>query len=260
MDRPMLIAHRGGALESPENTMAAFRHAIEVGMRFVELAVQMTRDAELVVIHDETLDRTTTGAGAVRDYTLEELRRFDAGVKFGPQFTGEVVPTLREVLDLCVENGVGVVIELKAPELNPGLEEKVAALVGEMWLKGAENLWCISFHHEAIRRMRALDAAVPLGYLYLPTTENFAQADDTVQAVCPYFGLCLQHPEQVEKAHELGKIVFVYTVNDVEDMRRLAEVGVDGMVSDLPALLMEALKGGTRSVSRSEQGSGGPLL
>jgi len=241
MDRPIVIAHRGGALEVPENTMAAFRHAIHIGMRFVELDVQMTRDGELVVIHDETLDRTTTGVGLVSGYTLDEVRRFDAGVKFGPQFAGEVVPTLREVLELCVENGVGVVIELKALELNPGMEEKVAALIGEMWLRGAENLWCISFDHAAIRRMRALDAALPLGYLYLPTTENFAEADDVVQAVCPYFELCLQHPEQVERAHGLGKFVFVYTVNDAGDMRRLAQVGVDGMVTDRPTLLMEGL-------------------
>lgn len=241
MDRPILIAHRGGALEVPENTMVAFRHAIHIGMRFIELDVQMTRDGELVVIHDETLDRTTTGVGLVSGYTLDEVQQFDAGVKFGLQFAGEVVPTLREVLELCVENGVGVVIELKALELNPGMEERVAALVGEMWLRGAENLWCISFDHAAIKRMRALDAALPLGYLYLPTTENFAQVDDTVQAVCPYFELCLQHPEQVERAHELGKFVFVYTVNDAGDMRRLTHLGVDGMVTDRPTLLMEGL-------------------
>jgi glycerophosphoryl diester phosphodiesterase len=241
MDRPILIAHRGGALEAPENTMAAFRHAIHIGMRFVELDTQMTRDGELVVIHDETLDRTTTGVGLVSGYILDQVRQFDAGVKFGPQFAGEVVPTLREALDLCMDNGVGVVIKLKALELNPGMEEKVAALLGEMWLRGAENLWCISFDRAAIRRMRALDAALPLGYLYLPTVENFAEADDVVQVVCPYFGLCLQHPEQVERAHELGKFVFVYTVNDAEDMRRLASVGVDGMVTDRPTLLMEAL-------------------
>jgi glycerophosphoryl diester phosphodiesterase len=238
MELPILIAHRGGSLEAPENTMAAFRHAIELGMRFVELDVQMTRDGELVVIHDETLDRTTDGSGPVRDYTLEEIRRFDAGSSFDIQYAGERVPTLREVLELCVGAGVGVVIELKAPEINMGMEEKVAAIVGEMWTRGAENIWCISFHHDAIRKMRSLDAAMPLGYLYMPG-EDFAQPDDTVQAVCPYFVDAIQHPEQVARAHQLGKFVFIYTANEEAHMRRLVEAGVDGMVSDRPTLLLQ---------------------
>src|SRR6188474_1210870 len=124
-NKPILIAHRGGSLEAPENTMAAFRHAIEVGMRLVELDVQLSSDGEMVVIHDETLDRTTDGTGAVHDYTLEELRQFDAGTKFGPQFVGERIPTLREVLELCLDKGAGVVIELKAPDINESVEEKV---------------------------------------------------------------------------------------------------------------------------------------
>ena len=242
MDRPILIAHRGGSLEAPENTMGAFRHAIEIGMKFVELDVQMTLDGEMVVIHDETVDRTTDGTGAVQSFLFDDLRRLDAGVKFGTDWAGEKIPTLREVLELCIDNGVGVVVELKSPHLNPGIEEKVAALVGEMWTRGAENIWCISFDHEAIRRMRGLDAALMLGYLFPPGAEEFAVADDTVQAVCPYFGSCLEHPEQVAEAHRLGKFVFVYTVDREEDMRRLVEVGVDGMVSDRPSVLL-AMRG-----------------
>ena len=238
MDRPILIAHRGGSLEAPENTLGAFRHAIEIGMKYVELDVQMTRDGEMVVIHDETVDRTTDGTGAVQGYRFDDLRRLDAGFRFGPEWTGERIPTLREVLELCVDNGVGVVVELKSPHLNPGIEEKVAALVGEMWTRGAENIWCISFDHEAIRRMRRLDGALMLGYLFPPGAEEFAVADDTVQAVCPYFGSCLEHPDQVVEAHRLGKFVFVYTVDREEDMRRLVEVGVDGMVSDRPSVLL----------------------
>lgn len=237
MNTPLLIAHRGGSLEAPENTMASFRHAVEVGMRSVELDVQMTRDGALVVIHDSTLDRTTDGTGAISSYTLEELQRFDAGAKFDPQYAGERIPTLRAVLELCVEAGVGVVIELKEPRLYPGIVLKVAALVGEMWTRGSENIWCISFDHASIREMRQLDPAVPLGYLY-PPGEHFGEADSVVQAVCPYFGSALQYPEDVARAHELGKFVFVYTVDDPEDIRRLAEIGVDGMVTDRPAALL----------------------
>jgi glycerophosphoryl diester phosphodiesterase len=237
----ILIAHRGGSLEAPENTMAAFRHAIEIGMKYVELDVQLTRDGEMVVIHDETLDRTTDGSGAVQDYTLEELREFDAGIKFSEEFRGERIPTVREVMELCTLRGVGVVVEIKEPGINKGVEEKLAGLLGEMWMRGAENIWCISFDHDAIRRMRELDASLPLGFLYEWNTPNFVSADEAVQAVCPYFASALANPEQVAEAHRLGKFVLVYTVNEAEHMRALVAAGIDGMVSDRPSLLLETL-------------------
>lgn len=237
MDFPILIAHRGGSLEAPENTLAAFRHAIEIGMRYVELDVQMSRDGELMVIHDETLDRTTNGHGPVGDYTFEELRKLDAGSHFRPQFAGETIPTLREVMELCVDAGVGVVIEIKSPHLYVGMEEKVAALLAEMYTSGAENIWCISFDHGAIRKLRTLDAALPLGYLYEWHEQTFVHPDETVQAYCPYFRTALAHPEQIKEAHALGKLVFVYTVDDEADMRQVAAAGIDGMVSDRPTLL-----------------------
>jgi glycerophosphoryl diester phosphodiesterase len=204
----------------------------------VELDVQMSSDGELVVIHDDTLDRTTTGSGPVGALTFAELRQLDAGAQFGPQFAGQQIPTLREVLDMCVGAGVGVVIELKSPHLYTGLVEKTAALLGEMWIKGAENLWCISFDHDAIRRLRALDPTVPLGYLYEYYETEFVQPDDVVQAHCPYYRTALAHPEQVARAHELGKLVFVYTVDDEEDVSSLASIGVDGLVTDRPAALL----------------------
>ena len=235
---PFIIAHRGGSLEAPENTLASFKHAVDVGAKFVELDVQMSSDGELVIIHDDTLDRTTTGSGPVGYLTFDELREFDAGVKKGDKWKGEKIPTLREVLDLCVGAGVGVVIELKSPHLYPGMVEKVAALLGEMWMKGAENLWCISFDHDAIRRMRALDATVHLGDLFEPYAQEFVYPDDTVQAYCPYYKTALAHPDQVARAHELGKLVFDYTVDTEEEIRRLAEIGVDGLVTDRPGALL----------------------
>jgi glycerophosphoryl diester phosphodiesterase len=236
---PIIIAHRGGSLEAPENTLASFRHAISIGAKYVELDVQMTSDGEMVVIHDDTLDRTTDGSGPVGALTFVELRRLDAGSHFGPQFKGERIPTLREVLDLCVDAGVGVVIELKSPQLYPGLVDKTAGLLVEMWLRGAENLWCISFDHDAIRQMRSLDRTVPLGYLYEPHAQQFVYPDETVQAYCPYFRTALAHPDQVEQAHRLGKLVFVYTVDSEDEVRRLTAAGVDGMVTDRPEALLK---------------------
>jgi glycerophosphoryl diester phosphodiesterase len=235
---PFIIAHRGGSLEAPENTLASFKHAVDVGAKFVELDVQMSSDGVLVIIHDETLDRTTNGSGPVGDLTFDELRELDAGVKKGDKWKGEKIPTLREVLDLCVGAGVGVVIELKSPDLYTGMVEKVAALLGEMWIEGAENLWCISFDHDAIRRMRTHDATVPLGYLFEPYAQDFVYHDDTVQVYCPYYKTALAHPDQVARAHELGKLVFVYTVDTEDEIRQLAEIGVDGLVTDRPGALL----------------------
>jgi glycerophosphoryl diester phosphodiesterase len=237
MGQPILIAHRGGSLEAPENTLAAFRHAIELGMRYVELDVQMSSDGEMVVIHDETLDRTTNGNGPVSSLTLQELRKLDAGSHFGPQYAGEPIPTLREVLELCTSAGVGVVVELKSPSLYPGMVQKVIALVGEMRKRGGVNILCISFEHSAIREARALDEIIPLGYLYEYFEQEFVQPDDAIQAYCPYFGTALARPDQVAKAHELGKLVFVYTVNEEEDIRQITAAGIDGLVSDRPSLL-----------------------
>jgi glycerophosphoryl diester phosphodiesterase len=144
-------------------------------------------------------------------------------------------------MELCVGAGVGVVVEIKEPSINKGVEEKVAALLGEISLRGAESIWCISFDHDSIRRMRELDAALPLGFLYEWNASSFVSADGAVQAVCPYFASALAYPEQVAEAHRLGKFVLVYTVNEEEQMRALVEAGIDGMVSDRPALLLKTL-------------------
>jgi glycerophosphoryl diester phosphodiesterase len=240
-DGPLAIAHRGGVAEAPENTLAAFRHALSLGIRWFELDVQMSHDGELVVIHDETVDRTTGGSGPVGSMTYGELRRLDAGSWFGPDFKGEVVPNLREVLELCAAHGSGVLVELKSPHLYPGLESKVATLLGELRSQGARNFWCISFDHAAIRRLHELDGELPLGYLYLPWVTNFARPDDTVQAYCPFYLTASSHPEQVARAHELGKWVFVWTVNDEPAMRAAMEIGVDGIISDEPSVLLKVL-------------------
>lgn len=235
--KPMLIAHRGGSLEAPENTLASFRHAINVGAEYVELDVQMSKDGVLVVIHDETLDRTTNGSGSIGDYTYAELKKLDAGSHFAPEYRGETIPTLRDVLELCASAGVGVVLELKSPHLYAGLVEKTVALLAEMEAQGAQNYWCISFDHDAIRQVRVLDPTMPLGYLYEPQEQTFVYPDDTVQAYCPYFRTALAHPDQVARALSMGKHVLVYTVNDADDIRRLSEIGVAGIVTDRPAAL-----------------------
>jgi glycerophosphoryl diester phosphodiesterase len=145
------------------------------------------------------------------------------------------------VLELCAAERAGVLVELKSPHLYPGLVEKVVALAGEV--RGADNIWCISFDHPTIWRMRGLDAALPLGYLFMPQVKSFAVSDETVQAVLPFYLTAAQCPEQIEQAHRLGKQVFVWTVNDGAAMRHMAELGVNGIASDHPSLLLHVFRG-----------------
>jgi len=115
MSGPLLIAHRGGAAEAPENTLAAFRRALSLGVRWFELDVQMSRDRELVVIHDNTMDRTTNGTGEVGSLLFEGLRKLDAGSWFDPQYRGEPIPTLREALELFASHGAGALVVRRRP-------------------------------------------------------------------------------------------------------------------------------------------------
>lgn len=236
---PTLVAHRGGAAEAPENTLAAFRHALSLGIRWFELDVQMSRDGELVVIHDQTVDRTTNGTGEVGSLLLQELRTLDAGSWFGGQFRGERVPTLRETLELCIAEDAGVLIELKSPQLYPGMEEKVAALLSEAGLAGGNHFWCISFDHAAIDRLRELAPDVPLGYLYRSDVASFVPDSDTIEAALPHFSLAARYPDQIARAHESGKRVFTWTVNTKADIELMVALGVDAIISDHPSLLVE---------------------
>lgn len=241
-NRPLLIAHRGGAAEAPENTLGAFRRALNLGIRWFELDVQMTTDGALVVIHDDTVDRTTNGTGPVAAYSFEQIRNLDAGSQFSPEFAGEKIPTLREVLDLCAEQGAGVFIELKSPHLYPRIEEKVASLLGELWTQGVHNMWCISFDPAAVARMHEIDPLLSLGQLYGLQTEGFPSHSEVFDAVLPHFAMAAHFPEQVSEAHRNGKQVIVWTVNRPEDMRQMAELGVDGIMSDNPSLLLDTLR------------------
>lgn len=234
---PTLVAHRGGAAEASENTLAAFHHALSHGIRWFELDVQMSRDGALVVIHDQTVDRTTNGTGDVGSLLLEELHRLDAGSWFGAEYQGERIPTLREVLELCALHGAGLLIELKSPHLYPGVEQKVISLLRELDLQDTQRFWCISFDHAAIDRLCDLGHDLPLGYLYTSDVSDFVPKSDAIQATLPHFTTAAHYPAQIARAHELGKRVFTWTVNTEADMRLMARLGVDGIVSDSPSLL-----------------------
>lgn len=231
------VAHRGATAYSPENTIAAFNLAVDMKADYIEIDVQRSKDGELVLIHDTTVDRTTDGTGKVGDLTFEELRSLDAGSWKGEQFAGEPIPTFEEILDLY-RGKVGILIELKAPELYPGIEEQVAAALIERNLDKPQNEKIIiqSFNFESIKKMDQLLPQVPIGVL----TSN--RADTTLEALQefstyadwfnPSYGIVTE--ELVNQVHSLGMQIGSWTVRSQEAADFLFEMGVDAIISDYP--------------------------
>ncbi|WP_079505567.1 glycerophosphodiester phosphodiesterase [Mesobacillus jeotgali] len=231
------VAHRGAAGYAPENTIAAFDKGLDMKADYIEIDVQRSKDGELVVIHDTTVDRTTDGTGKVGDLTLQELRSLDAGSFKGEQFAGEKIPTFEEVLDRY-HGKIGILIELKAPELYPGIEEAVADALKERNLDKPQNDKIIiqSFNFESMQKMDSLLPKVPIGVLTsskLHTTDaallEFAKYADLFN---PSYGLVSK--ELVEKVHNLGMEIQSWTVRSPEAAQFLIDMKVDGIITDYP--------------------------
>lgn len=231
------VAHRGATAYTPENTIAAFDLAVDMKADYIEIDVQRSKDGELVLIHDTTVDRTTDGTGKVGDLTLQQLRSLDAGSWKGEQFAGEPIPTFEEILD-HYHGKIGILIELKAPELYPGIEEQVAAALIERNLHKPQNEKIIiqSFNFESIKKMDQLLPKVPIGVL----TSN--RADTTLEALQefstyadwfnPSYGIVTE--ELVNQVHSLGMQIGSWTVRSQEAADFLFEMGVDAIISDYP--------------------------
>ncbi len=232
----MRIAHRGASADFPENTLRAFEEALALGVDAIELDCQLSADGELVVIHDETLERTTDGLGPVCAHTWAELRRLDAGLWKNERFRGLGIPRLIDVLDLVAGRAL-VNVELKSAEDVGRIERPVTALVEEC---GAmERVVFSSFHTEAVRGVRSVAGWARLGMLCqrAPVSAAMALAEE-LGAGCVVPRRKLVDAALVEEAHRRGLGVWVWTVNQPGDMRRLRALGVDAMFSDHPARLV----------------------
>jgi glycerophosphoryl diester phosphodiesterase len=196
-----IIAHRGGPKYAPENTMAAFRNAIDQSADWLEFDVQMTKDGALVVIHDETVDRTTDGTGAVRDLTLEQIRALDAG-------QGEKVPTFQEVLELAKTRGVKILPETKFAHLYPGVEEKMLqALEQADYL---DRTVIQSFEPDSLERLHTLEPRANLCALYGLWQFNVGAPPGEAKFVCPMAEMVLLNPSMIRQAHKEGRPAFIW--------------------------------------------------
>ncbi len=233
---PVIIAHRGDSANAPENTLAAFRMAAEKGADAIEFDVKLSADGEVIVLHDQTVDRTTDGRGDVRRLPLAALRDLEAGARFKERFPGERIPTLEEVFE-AVGTRLHMNIEL-TNYATPGdaLVEKVAALVRKHAMQ--ERVLFSSFFACNLRRAKALLPEAPRGQLAWRgwlgwPARTFGWRGQF--ALHPY--LTDVTPALVSHLHRAGKRVFVWTVNAEADMNHLLSLGVDGIFTDDPALL-----------------------
>jgi glycerophosphoryl diester phosphodiesterase len=226
------IAHRGASGRAPENTHAAFAAALALGAEAIELDCQLSSDGELVVIHDETLERTTDGQGAVGDRSAAELARLDAGSWFDPSYRGERIPRLADVL-AQLRDRVTLNVEIKSARDLGTIEPKLARLVAEA--QATEWVIFSSFHSEAVRTLRAAAPWARLGVLCDedPRQRGLALALELeAEALIP--GRRWVESRIVDEAHERGLDVWVWTINEPGEMRRLIALGVDAIFSDWP--------------------------
>lgn len=245
MIHPVRIAHRGasGSALAPENTLAAFEKAIQLGVDAIELDARATRDGEVVVLHDATLDRTTDREGPVHELSLEQVRQADAGSWFSPAFTGERVPTLAEVFDLA-RHRVLVLVEIKADFL----AERVLKIAEDLVV--SDQVMIQSFSPETVRRVKAIDSSVPTALLVgkLPTSPSRMRARRLVREVLAVGAntLAIWHaaltPPFFEEMRKRGLAVWTWTVDEEVVLRDVIQMGVQGVITNHPERLNRVLE------------------
>ena len=240
-----IIAHRGASAYYPENTIPSFEGAIAMGADMIELDVQLTSDKEVVVFHDEKISRCTNGRGKLSDYTLAQLKKFDAGSWYGRVFKNTRMPTLAEVLELC-KNRIAVNIEIKTEAVNNmfrgGIEEKCLNIVDQYGMK--QHVVFSSFDPRAIAHLKKIDHATAVTVLF----EKKYYASKSPSHIMEFTGADAFNCSASELNKkwlaniEANKIpVNIYTVNDEKDMKRFLAMGVSGIFTNKPDVLKKVL-------------------
>ncbi len=246
MTNPLVIAHRGLSSQHPENTLPAFEAAVQTGADMIELDITLTADGQFVVIHDDMLHRTTGAGGFVCHQDSQHLQQLDAGKWFGDGTSSAMIPTIYQVLDL-IAGRIQMNIEVKpffplnqAGRMQAALS-RLVAIMDERGLLESAIFSSVNFY--LLEYLRELDSDLRLGLIFRrPLT------DYNPEFVCRAFNVWSLHPfhEQVDtkmlaSMHEMGVKVFPYTINSRTRMRELLELGVDGMFTDVPEVMMEEL-------------------
>ncbi len=243
MGRPLVIAHRGNSSVAPENTLVAFETAWRAGADLVELDIQLTRDGQVVVLHDDTVDATTDGTGAVADLDLEQVRALDAGIGFAPAFAGQRVPTLAEVLSWqSGRPGVGLLLELKG-SWTPEQVEPVTTAIAAAGL--SDRVIGQSFWSETVAALRQVAPQLRRGLLIGEAPRDLVQrcTDLGVMTCNPYGPLLVADPGLVARLHAAGLQVMVWTLDEQAHWAAAWSAGVDAVITNRPDRLVGWLDG-----------------
>ena len=228
---PFIVAHRGYSSVFPENTLASFAGALDIGVDYIELDVQLSRDGQVIVMHDDSLKRTTGVDGSPTEFTVEELAGLDAGSWFDASFAGEKIPTLEEALNLIRDTECGVYLELKDIGETEGFVESVLEVAEKCGM--TQRCLFASFQYDYLARLKELDGN-------LATLYNTSSGKTSLPEEFPadYYGLNLDtiRQETVKAIHEAGKQAFVWTVNTPSQMTNVQAMGIDGIVTNDPGV------------------------
>ncbi|GAA3233494.1 glycerophosphodiester phosphodiesterase [Actinocorallia longicatena] len=245
------IAHRGASAYAPENTLASFRLAARMGADVTELDVQQTRDHKLVVVHDETLKRTTNVEKVypklkpwrVKDLTLKQIKKLDAGSWFGRTYKGERIPTLAQALRTVADSGTGMLLELKRPDLYPGMTDRVIATIktDPRW-RDSDRLTVQSFSWRYLKPVHERLRSARTAALGKPRADQLFGLRWYADAVHPDHRTVT--PEYAREVHSQWMDLYAYTINDRATMRRMISYGVDGIVTNRPDVLARTLRRG----------------
>lgn len=239
MSRPLLLAHRGFSGKYPENSPLAFQMAVEqTAADGFESDVHLTKDGELVIFHDDSVDRTSNGTGFIKDKTYEEMLALDIGAWKSPAFAGQHIWTLAQLLDFCRETHMLLNLELKNYAVfYEGLEERV---IGEICKRGMQQqVFVSSFNHVSMQRFKELCPDIETGLLYGKPLWDMAAyiRRSNADNIHPKYPLLQYQPELMEVFHRRGMKVNTWTVNSEADIRDMLRRGVDGIISNYPDLL-----------------------
>ena len=245
-----VTGHRGAAGLAPENTLASIQLALDLGVDRIEIDVQQTKDNVIIVLHDRSLRRTTTGIGFVKTKTYDEILKYSAGFKFNNYYAKEKIPTLEQVIQL-IDGKAELLIETKYSFMYyPNIERHIVNVIKNNDAKA----WCkvISFNDRALFRVHKLDNEIRTGKLFVGKHAKLPLSWDKGVNIKPlrryHFvdEIIVKHSYAtaniIERVHAMGKELHVWTVNDAETIEILVERGVDGIISDYPNLLMKYKK------------------
>ncbi|MFW6264466.1 MAG: glycerophosphodiester phosphodiesterase, partial [Bacillota bacterium] len=233
MKKPLIIGHRGAMGTAPENTAISFEKALNSGADGVEFDIHMSKDGELVVIHDERIDRVTENAqGFIKDYTLKELKEFDIGKKFSAEFLGEKILTLEETLNIVQDSKI-INIEIKnGPIFYPGIEEKTIEVIKKYNI--IDKVIISSFNHYTIKKLKLVEDRIECGILYMAGLYQPWEYAKNIgaEAIHPYIYSIM--PELINECQEMGIKINVFGVNEELSLSNFIQLGVDGIITDYP--------------------------